>query len=78
MINIREFIDELNEVLDEQFPNTTRYIVKSGDHLKDVVIELREKERSLRYSPYEFFNKSNKYEDTIEQLVNQWKRILGG
>lgn len=26
----------------------------------------------------EFFNKSNKYEDTIEQLVNQWKRILGG
>ena len=78
MITIREFIDELNEVLDEQFPYTRRYIVKGGDYIKDFVMELRENEQSLRYSPYELFNKSNAYEDTIDQLIEQWKRILGG
>lgn len=76
MTNIHDFIKCLNDMVDENFPNTTRYIIYGGDFIKDVVMELREENKKLRYSPYELFNKSSNYEDTIEQLVKQWKAIL--
>ena len=76
MIDIHDFIKFLNDTVDELFPNTTRYITYGGDFIKDVVMELREGNKEFRYSPYELFNKSNNYEDTIEQLVKQWEAML--
>ena len=76
MADIHDFIKVLNDIVDESFPNTRRYIISGGDFIKDVVIELREENKKLRYSPYELFNKSKNYEDTIEQLVTQWEATL--
>jgi hypothetical protein len=76
MSDIHVFIKELNDVIDEHFPNTTRYIRYGGDYIKDVVMELKEENKKFSYSPYELFNKSNNYEETIEQLVKQWEGIL--
>lgn len=76
MSNMHDYINVLNAVIDEMFPNTKRYIVDGGDFIKDVVIELREEDKKLRYSPYELFSKSEDYEDTIEKLVKQWEAML--
>ena len=76
MSNIHDFIDVLNAIIDERFPNTIRYIVCGGDFIKDAVLELREEDKKLRYSPYELFNKSEDFEDTIEKLVEQWASML--
>ena len=76
MADMHDFIKCLNDIVDERFPNTKRYIIYSGDFIKDVVVELREGNKKLRYSPYELFHKSNDYEYTIEQLVKQWEAIL--
>lgn len=76
MSNIHEFINVLHSIIDERFPNTNRYIVDGGDFIKDVVMELREEDKKLRYSPYELFSKSEDYEDTIEKLVEQWETML--
>lgn len=76
MTDIHDFIKCLNDIVDERFPNTTRYIIYGDDFIEDVVVELKEENRKLRYSPYELFNKSNNYEYTIEQLVKQWETIL--
>lgn len=76
MSNIHDFIDILNAVIDERFPNTNRYIVYGGDFIKDFILELREGDKKLRYSPYELFSKSEDYEDTIEKLAEQWKSML--
>lgn len=76
MSGIHDFIKVLNELVDEQFPNTTRYIISGGDFISDFVLELREQDKKLRYSPYELFNKSNDYEDTIEEFIRQWEEIL--
>lgn len=76
MSSVHDFINILNAVIDERFPSTSRYIVNGGDFIKDVVLELREDDKKLRYSPYELFHKSEDYEDTIEKLVEQWEAIL--
>ena len=76
MSNIHDFINVLNAIIDERFPNTNRYIVGGGDFIKDTVMELREEDKKLRYSPYELFSKSEDYEDTIEKLVEQWESML--
>ena len=61
MRNIHDFIKILNEVIDERFPNTSRYIVHGGDSITDVVMELREKDKKLSYSPYELFSNQRKH-----------------
>ncbi len=76
MTNIQEFIEVLNDIIDNYFPNTKRYIIHGGDSIKNFVLELREGNKKLRYSPYELFNKSDNYEETIEQFIEQWKNIL--
>ena len=76
MTDIHDFIECLHDIVDEYFPNTTRYIIYGGDLIKDVVMELREENKKLRYSPYELFIKSNDYEYTIEQFVKQWEEML--
>lgn len=76
MTKIHSFTKVLNEILDEQFPHTVRTVVVGGDFVEDIVIELRENDKRLRYSPYELFIKSDKYEDNIEDLVNRWMSIL--
>jgi hypothetical protein len=76
MSSIHSFIDALNNIIDESFPDTKRYIVKGGDLIETVVIELRQGEKKLSYSPYEMFTKSKAYEDTIEEFIKQWEYIL--
>lgn len=76
MTYIGDFVKTLNELIDEQFPNTIRYAVKSGDHVEDIVLELREDDKKLRYSPYKMYKNSDNYEDTIEALLNQWEKML--
>lgn len=76
MSNIHEFIEVLHEILDDNFPNTNRVIIDGGDNIADVVVELRQDKKSLRYSPYDLYNKSSDYEGTIEGLIKQWKDII--
>ena len=64
------------KIIDERFPDTNRYIVKGGDLIETVVIELRQGEKKLRYSPYKMYTKSKAYEDTIEELVKRWEYML--
>ena len=75
MREIQDCIKYLNEIVDERFPNTTRYIICGGDSIKDVVLELRQENKKLRFSLYGLFIKSNNYKDTIEQFVKQWEKI---
>jgi len=76
MSNIHDFISLLNKAIDERFPDTDRYIVDGSDFIKDIVMELREEDKKLRYSPYELFSKSKDYDDAIEKLVKQWETML--
>ena len=76
MSDIHNFIDTLNEIIDERFPDTNRYIVKGGDFIETVIMELRQGNKKLTYSPYEMFSKSKTYEDTIEEFIKQWEYIL--
>ena len=71
-----DFNSVLNNIIDERFPNTERYIVSGGDYFKDWIIELREAGKALRYSPHELFEKSQNFEDTIEELIEQWRSLL--
>ena len=75
-IDVHEFNAVLNDMIDENFPNTVRYIVSGGDYIKDVLLELREDDKLLRYSPYELYMKSNDYEETIDEFIERWKVIL--
>ncbi len=56
MTDIHDLIQVLDSCIDEAFPDTVRYILAGGDFIKNVVMELREGEKRLRYSPYELFN----------------------
>ncbi len=76
MSNIHTFIDVLNNIIDERFPDTKRYIVKGSDFIEGVVMELRQGDQKLKYSPYELFAKSDDYENTIEKFVEKWERML--
>lgn len=75
-INVHEFTAVLNSVIDEKFPNTERYLISGGDYFRDVVIELREADKVLKYSPVDLFKKSQDYEDTINDFVEYWEEIL--
>ena len=74
--SIHDFIALLNEALDSNFPSTERIVIKGGDYVKDFIIELRENDRKYQYSPYDLYHQSENYEDTIEDLLAVWKRIL--
>ena len=74
--SIHDFIALLNEDLDSTFPSTERVVIKGGDYVKDFIIELRENDRKYQYSPYDLYHQSENYEDTIEDLLTVWKRIL--
>ena len=74
--SIHDFIALLNEALDSNFPSTERIVIKGGDYVKDFIIELRENDRKYQYSPYDLYHQSENYEDTIENLLSAWKRIL--
>ena len=76
MTDIMDFNKVLNALIDEKFPNTTRYMAAGGDYLKDVVMELREGNAALQYSPYEMFMKSDHYEETIEEFMKRWETML--
>ena len=75
-ITAHEFNSVLNDIIEERFPNTERYIVASGDYFKDTIIEIRESGKKLRYSPYELYKKSQNYEDTIEEFIAHWRIML--
>ena len=40
------------------------------------MIELREADKVLKYSPVDLFKKSQDYEDTINDFVEYWEEIL--
>ena len=47
----------LHEIVDEFLPNTERYMIAGGDFVKGVVIELREDDKKLKYSPYDYLTR---------------------
>lgn len=75
MTNVYDFITVLHSMIEEVFPNTERFIMSNGDYIKDVVIELREGDKKLSYSPYELFHTSENYKDTIDAFLDLWKSI---
>lgn len=77
-ISSNDFLEVLVSVINEKFPNTQQYIVKAGDDVKDLVMELREEDARFCYSPYELFICSNSYEETIEKFLEQWNAKRSG
>ena len=75
MTSVHDFITVLHNMIDEHFPNTERFIISGGDYIKDMVLELREGDKTLRYSPYELFHTSDDYENTIDAFLDLWKSI---
>lgn len=75
-VSEHEFVVILHSILEETFPDTERFIVAGGDYFSDVVMELSQADKKLRYSPYELYKQSDDYEDTIEEFINKWKSIL--
>ena len=75
MTTVHDFIKALHNLIEAHFPDTERYIVSGGDYIKDTVMELREGNKRLRYSPYELFSKSENYEDTIEEFIKKWRDV---
>lgn len=75
MTNVHDFITVLHNMIDEYFPNTEKFIMSGGDYIKDVVMELREGNKTLRYSSYKLFHTSENYENTIESFLDLWKSI---
>lgn len=73
---LSDFLEVLNSIIDEEFPNTQRFIISGGDYMKDVVMELREGDRKMRYSPYDMYMNSSDCEKTIEEFVKRWEAIL--
>ncbi len=71
-----EFNTFLGEILKETFPNTELFIVAGGDYLKDVIMELRQDNAKYRYSPWKLYKQNSNYEDTVEELVETWRRII--
>ena len=76
MSNIRKFINDLDKSIRDNFPNTQSYIIYNGDSIKDLIIELRENDKRLRYSPYKLYDKSDNYKYTIDKLLKQWRDKL--
>ena len=78
MASIHRFVETLNLRIEEEFPQTERYMIKGGDYIRDVVMELRQGEASFRYSPYELYENADDFEEIIERIVIKWKAILYG
>jgi len=75
--NIHNYLDQLNDEIDNRFPNTKRVIISGGDYIKDIVMELREDSNRMQYSPHELFvNSGGNYEESIMELCNAWSRII--
>ena len=74
--SIHDFFRVLNDTLDERFPKTERFQLRGGDFFQDALFELREGGKTLQYSPYEMYSKSEDYETTIEAFISMWEREL--
>ena len=62
-----------------KFHNIMLLCVSGGDYVKDVVMEIRYKEKKYRYSPYELYlqgKKNNNYEEVIEIFIEEILREL--
>lgn len=76
MTSVHDFINMQNSMMDSLFPNTIRHIVAGGDDISELIIELREGNKTLRYSPYQLFMQSEEYEETIQGFIEQWREEL--
>lgn len=76
MASVHDFINMQNNRMDALFPNTIRRIVAGGDDISELVMELREENKTLRYSPYQLFMQSEEYEETIQGFIEQWQEEL--
>lgn len=76
MINVHEFEHVLYEFIEERFPDTIVRILHGGDYVEDFILELRQDEKKLVFSPYQLFIKSKNYEDTIENFLAEWEEML--
>lgn len=75
--NIQDFLELLNDEIDNKFPNTIKIIIQGGDYISDFIMELRENNYRMQYCPYEMFvNCECKYEDSILALCNAWEKLI--
>lgn len=72
MTNIHDFITVLHDLIKEKFPNTVIRMVIGSDYIENVLFELIECNKRFQYSPYELYNKSINYEETILNFIHQW------
>lgn len=73
--DVHHFKMVLNNLMDEKFPKTERYLVSGGDYIKDEVFEMRQSGHSLQYCPMEMFS-SGEWEDSINELFKRWEKML--
>lgn len=76
MTSVHDFINMQNSMMDSLFPNTIRRIVAGGDDISELIIELKEGNKTLRYNPYLLFMQSEEYEETIQGFIEQWREEL--
>ncbi|MDT3843431.1 MAG: PHP domain-containing protein [Bacillota bacterium] len=74
--NLHDFINELNQHMDEAFPETERILIKGCDYIKKVVLELRQDGKSLPYSPYALYKSDRDCEAAFHKLSAEWRATL--
>lgn len=78
-ISFWEFYNFLLEVIKEEFPETELFIIKGGDYVQDVVMEFRQNDHRVRYTPYELYQEGylhNNFEEIVEHFIETYKNRM--
>ena len=64
----------MTDTIEADLPGSELVIVKGGDCVRDVVMEIRLQGRSVQYKPYELYQEGcakDEYEERVYELVNK-------
>ena len=78
-IYFQDFNDFLRDTFKNELPNSELVIIKSGDFIKDTIMEIRQQNIKLQYKPYELYEQSkldNNFEEIVYNLINQFRSLL--
>lgn len=73
-ISFHEFNHFLSEEIKEQYPDAELLMIKGGDCVKDIEMEIRNNKSNVRYKPYEMYQEgcaSDDFENVIHDFVKK-------
>ena len=70
-VNFQEFKGFLLSEIQENFPTIELYIVRNGDHVSNLIMEARIRNKRIQFYPYELWkNDSDAKIKTLLKLLN--------